>query len=66
MVFATQQELKQHQGKEHAGGMSAAERRRHLNVPINLQACCASQQSSTLLHTCARLCVQNQLFWKKS
>ena len=38
MVFPTAQELKQHQGKEHAEGMSAAQRRRHLTVPINLQA----------------------------
>ena len=66
VVFASQQELKQHQGKEHAGGMSAAERRRHLNVPINLQACRAFQLSSTLVPTCAHSCMQNQLFREKS
>ena len=39
VVFASEQELRQHQAKEHGGNMSRAERRQALNVPVNLQAC---------------------------
>lgn len=55
VVFASAQELKQHQGKEHADGMSAAERRRHLTVPINLQARPGSASA-----LCRRICSFHQ------
>ncbi|KAK9814997.1 hypothetical protein WJX73_004339 [Symbiochloris irregularis] len=37
VVFASEQELRNHQGKEHGGTMSRAERRQALTVPINFQ-----------------------------
>lgn len=40
VVFPSEQELKQHNAREHAGSMSRAERRQALTIPINIQVCC--------------------------
>ena len=36
VVFQSEQELKQHTAREHAGGMSRAERRQALTIPIDI------------------------------
>jgi len=37
MVFLSEQELKQHNARDHAGSMSRAERRQALTIPIDIQ-----------------------------
>ena len=37
VVFPSEQELKQHNAREHSGSMSRAERRQALTIPIDVQ-----------------------------
>ncbi len=37
IVFLSEQELRQHCAREHAGAMTRAEKRQALTIPINLQ-----------------------------
>ena len=45
IVFQSEQELKQHTAKEHSGGMSRAERRQALTIPIDITVCSLPQPS---------------------